>query len=105
MRTVYFKRGARFEIEVELIDTAGSALVVDPLDMSVQIRDSQDNLIADLDIEDVVPAEDGVYIISTDDDTSDWPLEQLKTDIKMELNGYDYYSETITIQIIKQETR
>ena len=102
MRTVYFKRGAKFEIEVELIDVDESPIVVPVDDMKAQIRDNQSNLVCELDIEE--GDEDGVYILTTDDDTSDWPIQNLKTDIQMYMNSDPYYSETITIQVIKQET-
>jgi hypothetical protein len=103
MRTLYFKRGNKFQLTVNLSDSSDVPIDVDVADMSSQIRDNADNLISELSIVDGSVV--GEYILSTDDDTNDWPIQLLRCDIRMILNSNPFITDTFYIQTVKQETR
>lgn len=100
---ITFKRGSTFEAELELVTEDCTPVDIRAEFMTAQINDGDDNLISELTIvETIVP---GTYLLSTTDDTSDWPLETIYIDIRAILDDKIRYSNTLAIKVTKQVTR
>lgn len=100
---ITFKRGSTFEAELELVTEDCLPVDIRAEHMSAQINDKDGNLIAELTITET--ATPGTYILSTLEETDEWPLETIYTDVRAVLDGKIRYSNTLAIKVIKQETR
>jgi len=100
--TLQFKRGASFELEITLTDDAGDPVIIDVADMRAELRDGS-TLVSVLDIATTVTP--GTYLLSTDDDTSDWSYGLHMTDIRAEIGDKVRYSDTVSIAVVEQITR
>lgn len=97
-----FKRGDTFAFYANLLNSVGEPYGGDAANLSCQVRDSQDALIATLTITatEVV----GKYLFQASS-TDLWPLGVLYTDIEINEDGIISSSETIAIPIEKDVTR
>lgn len=73
--------------------------------VSSELRDTQNNLIAELVVE-AVTEQPGTYTLSYSGDTSDWPLGLIRLDVKLtEANGTLSHTETVTVAIVDRVTQ
>ena len=100
--TLEFKRGSSFELEIALADDNGDAVVIDVADMRAELRYGS-TLVSVLDI--ATTATPGTYLLSTDDDTSDWSYGLHRLDIRAEIGSKIRYSDTVSIVVVEQITR
>lgn len=100
--TLEFKRGASFELELALTDDAGDPVIIDVADMRAELRYGS-TLVSVLDIATTLTP--GTYLLSTDDDTSDWSYGLHSTDIRATIDGKIRYSDTVSIAVVEQITR
>lgn len=97
-----FKRGSTLIFELSLVDDAGDPVVIDVADMRAEVRDGSE-LLSVLTI--ATTAVPGTYLLSTDDDTSDWDYGVVMTDIRAEIGGNIVYSDTVAFSVVAQVTR
>lgn len=97
-----FKRGSTFQCEVNLTDDEANPVILDIADMRAEIRDGS-TLVAELDI--ALTATPGTYLVSSTEDTADWPLGVAMMDIRVESGTDVRYSDTVAFVIISQITR
>lgn len=71
MTSIELRRGDKFSITVTLTDPAGAALNIDVAQLAAQLYDVAGNKITDLTV--AAGSGAGNYILSTIDDTADWP--------------------------------
>lgn len=102
-RIITIKRGSSFSLPVLIMGEDDNR--IDKLNisnMSSQIRSDNDDFIEDLLItQDALLS--GTFIVSKDD-TAAWPLENLYLDIRYTIDNVIYFTETIVIKVIKQQT-
>lgn len=86
-KTTNHRRGDAFARRIYIKDAQGAPLPLDAENLHVQLYRASGEMLAELDIvnDDFGP---GYYIVSTDADTSEWPMEILKT------NVFDYSDKT-----------
>lgn len=97
-----FKRGSTLFFELSLVDDAGDPVVIDVADMRAEVRDGSE-LLCVLTI--AITAVPGTYLLSTDEDTSDWDYGVVMTDIRAEVGGNIVYSDTVAFSVVAQVTR
>jgi hypothetical protein len=102
MQNLEFKRGATFEFEIALTDEDDVPVILDVANMRAELRDGS-TLLSVLDIADT--ATPGTYLLSTDDDTSEWDYGVVMTDIRATIDGKIRYSDTVAFTIVPQITR
>lgn len=104
MSKITIKRGDTFALGVRLKDETGQPLILTVDKLKSQIRDSSDNLIADLVIT-INPSAEGLYTF-TASDTSTWtPNTTLYLDVEMNIDGQIRSSQTVQIYVDKDITR
>lgn len=78
-KTTNHRRGDAFARKVFIEDAQKNPLQLDAVNLHAQLYTMSGEMVAELDIaNDSAP---GYYIVSTAEDTSEWPLEVLKTNI------------------------
>lgn len=102
MRTLAtIKPGETFIVNAQ-VETVDGSLVIGAADkFKCQIRDSFDELIADVQITEVAP---GQYLFKVED-TAQWPVKILLTDILYRDEEGARTSETLKIKVIKGVTK
>lgn len=102
-RIITIKRGSTFSLPVLIMEEDDDRIDdLDILNMLSQIRSDNDDFVEDL----TITADsllEGTFIVSKDD-TSDWPLENLYLDIRYTIDDVIYFTETIVIKVVKQQT-
>lgn len=102
------KRGDTFAFYITLTDEAKEPLNVSSDDFRSQVRDVEDNLVAELKVEDTKI--EGRYKLYAEE-TSSWavttkdPNSVLLMDIELTIDGFIRSSDTIRIRVIKDVTR
>ncbi|ATJ89439.1 hypothetical protein HK16_10560 [Acetobacter senegalensis] len=100
-----FKRSGTFLLTCLHMDDVGAPLDLDGATVSAELRDTQNDLVASLE---VTPVTDqvGTYVLSYDGDTSGWPLGLLRTDVKAVLaDGTISHTDTVTIVVVDRVTQ
>jgi hypothetical protein len=78
-KTTNHRRGDAFARRIYICDARGAPLQLDAANLFAQLYRANGEMISELDI--VNDSTPGYYIVSTEADTSQWPLEILKTNI------------------------
>lgn len=98
MNTFYIKKGENFKFTTTFKDSENNTIVVD--EVTAQLRDQFNNLIANFE---VLENEDTSYSLSLND-TTDFPIGNLKFDIRIKVNNDYIYTKTFSLVVIKNET-
>lgn len=99
------KRGDTFAMYINMTDSSSEEpvpLVVPVVNIKCQVRTEYDRLVQDLDVLDTDTP--GKYIIQSDD-TQNWPIGDLYSDIQITVNDIVSSSDTFIIPIVKDVTR
>lgn len=97
-----FKRGSTLVFELALVDDDGAPVIIDVADMRAEVRDGSELLCVLTIATTAVP---GTYLLSTDEDTSDWDYGVVMTDIRAEVGSNIVYSDTVAFSVVPQVTR
>lgn len=98
MNTFYIKKGENFKFTTTFKDSENNTIVVD--EVTAQLRDQFNNLIANFE---VLENEDTSYSLSLND-TTDFPIGNLKFDIRIKVEDSYVFSKTYSLVVIKNET-
>lgn len=99
------KRGDTFAMYINLTDSSGEEeipLIVSVENIKCQVRTEYDKLVQTLDVEETETP--GKYIIKSDD-TQNWPIGDLLSDIQITINNITSSSDTFIIPLVKDVTR
>lgn len=98
MNTFYIKKGENFKFTTTFKDSENNTIVVD--EVTSQVRDKFNNLIANFE---VVENPDTTYTFSLNN-TNNFPIGNLKFDIRIKVNNDYIYTKTYSLVVIKNET-
>jgi len=96
-----FKQGDSFEFIINLKDSSGTPLTLDPVAIKSQVRQQDGNLIDTLAVS--AGGETGAYRI-VGNNTSSYPVGIFLIDFKMNIEGKIISSPTILVQVDKSVT-
>lgn len=96
-RVLTIKRGSSFDYTIAI----DSEETINLENISSQIRSNSDDFVDDLQVSSTDL--ENVFIVSKED-TSEWPLETLYFDVRYTIDDKIYFTDTIAIKVIKQQT-
>lgn len=96
------KRGDTFAFYANLTDSTGTPVDIEASKIKCQVRDRRDVLIAELSV--TATETEGKYLLTTQHDTEDWPVETLYMDIQITDGDAVNSSETINFIVEKDIT-
>lgn len=99
------KRGDSFSRACRLLDDAGEPIDLTSYTIESQLRDSRDNLIATFTATKYNQTTDkGVFLLTAEDGTDDWPLARLEMDIVYKVSGNIQHTEDIIVSVVRSKT-
>ncbi len=99
------KRGDSFSRACRLLDDSGSAIDLTDYTIESQIRDSRDTLIATFTTTKYNQVTNkGMFVITAEDGTDEWPLSRLEMDIVYTVGGIIQHTEDIIVNVVRSKT-
>ena len=101
-----FIRGSAFAITATLKDGDGTVLDIAAANLEAQVNTgtvSNPTKLADLTVADLEPAVPGTVLLSTDEDTSTWPLGEIRVGLRATIGEKLYLSTAKAYHVIAGE--